>query len=165
MWKCTPLIFLFALIFSCSGENAPRENIDSAEDTTASVSIPTFDITGDFDVLFIRQENAFSFENGMKVLTVNDLSEKDTLAFRYNSLHSCEECHVEFQIWKNNKYVDLVRDTGFGGEIMYIPASLFLRSSKFGTPEYERLSIYLSVRQYHPVETGNKRFLFYLDMK
>lgn len=165
MWKFTGIPFLLTLLSACSGEIAPHENADSVIDSTSAIAIPTFDISGEFDVFFLNAENAFSSENGMKVLTTKDLSEDDTLLFRYNAVNDCQECHVEFQIWRNDKYVDLVRDTGFGGKKMLIPASRFLQASKFGTPEYERLSVYLSVRQYHPVETGNKRFLLYLELK
>jgi hypothetical protein len=165
MWKCVPIFFLFALVSACDGETAPQENIDSTEDTTVAVSVPAFDISGEFEVLFLKAHNEISFENGMKVLTIKDPVEDDTLFFQYKSANECKECHVEFQIWKNDQYVEVIRDTGFGAEKMFIPASVFLNSSKFGTPDYERLSVYLSVRQFHPVETGNKRFLFYLDLK
>lgn len=153
------------MLFSCSGKNGQPENADSANDTVTAVEIPQFDISGEFEVLFLKSENEISFENGMKLLTIKNLAEDDTLFFQYKAANDCEECRVEFQIWRNDKYAEVVRDTGFGSEKMFIPASVFLNASKFGSPEYERLSIYLSVRQYHPVETGNKRFLFYLDLK
>lgn len=165
MWKCTPLIFLLGLNVGCSGESTPHEKADSAKDTVATVEIPQFDLSGEFEAVFTGVSNDVTFENGMRVLTVKDLGKDDSLYFQYKTGNPCEECHVELQIWKNDKYVEVVRDTGFGMGGDYIPASLFIECSKFGTPEYERLSLYYSVRQYHPVETGNKRFLCYLELK
>jgi hypothetical protein len=165
MWKYASLFCFIFFLASCGGENTPHENSDSLHDTTSTISVPQFDISGELEVLMMHSQNQVSDEDGMRLLTASDVQETDSLWILYKAVNPCEECHLEYQIWRNDKYVEVVRDTGFGVGGKYIPASLLLEASKFGTPEYERLSVYLSVRQYHPVETGNKRFLFYLDLK
>ncbi len=163
MWKYA--LLLFALLVACSGENIPHENSDTVSDTSATVSIPQLDISGEFEAGFLKGETEMFFDKNLSTLSITDLQDDDSLYIRYKATFPCEECRVEFQIWRNDKYVEIVRDTGFGGEPVYIPASMLLEASKFGTPEYSELGIYMSVRQYHPVETGNKRFLFYVSLK
>jgi hypothetical protein len=153
------------VLVSCNGDTRSTVTADSVPNKVPTKPVPALDISGVVEALFIHAGGDVTDENGMQVLTVADLKEDDQLNIDYKATHTCEECHVEIQIWKNDKYVEVVRDTGFGTGKITIPASLFLECSKFSTPEYERLALYMSVRQYHPVETGNKRFLFYLDLK
>jgi hypothetical protein len=165
MWKYIPFLFLFVQLAGCSGEKDAHENSDSLKDTAKAVSIPQFDITGEFEAGFMKGETEKYFDKNLATIAVKDLQPDDSLYINYKAANPCEECRVEYQIWRNDKYVDLVRDTGFGGDPVYIPAKLLLEASKFGTPEYSELGIYMSVHQYHPVETGNKRFLFYVNLK
>lgn len=160
-----PVLLVFLLLSACSGENDPHEAYEPLPDTVNTTALPTFDISGPFEVGLLHGTTDNVYDNGILTCNIHDLQDDDTLWIKYIAANACEECRVETQLWRNDKYIDLVRDTGYGVTgYTRVPASLILKCSKFGTPEYEKLSFYLSVRQYHPVETGNKRFLFYLDV-
>lgn len=166
MLKYAPFLFLFVLTIGCGGENTPHAEVDTTiEIDSPAVAVPTFDISGEFEAGFVKAQSETFLDKNVVTLSAKDLQAGDSLYIHYKTANPCEECRVEYQIWRNDKYVDLVRDTGFGEHVVYIPASLLLESSKFGTPEYSELGIYMSVRQYHPIETGNKRFLFYISLK
>jgi len=167
MWKLLPLFFIILLMTSCDGVSLPHEDRDSMTDTaTTKAEVPTFDISGPFEVKLNNRLLDVVSVNGEPGITLKNVSEKDTLFISYSSALPCEECRLETQIWVAGKYTDLVRDTGYGtGAPTKIPCSLLINDSKFGTDEYSPVAFFLSVRQFHPVETGNKRFLFYLDLQ
>ncbi len=165
MLKIVPLLCFLPVLISCNGESEQHQNADSGKDTAIQIEVPQFDLGNEVEAVFIKGNTNSGFENGMKVISIENVKQDDSLYIMCKSAQHCEDCFAEYQIWRNDKYVDLIRDTGYGGERVFIPASLLLTASKFGTPEYQRLSIYVSVRQYKPVETGNKKFLFYIDLK
>jgi hypothetical protein len=167
MWKSLPSILFLLLFSSCNENTVESQSQDSMIDTSVQqINVPTFDISGKFEVRLNSDTLNIISVNGEPDLSLKNVSEKDTLYISYNSAIPCEECRLETQIWVAGKYTDLVRDTGYGvGAPTKIPCSLLLKDSKYGTSDYSPIALFLSVRQFHPVETGNKRFLFYIELE
>lgn len=158
MSKYIPFIILFLLVIGCGGENIPQQNQDASKDT-APAGVPQFDISASFNIRLNDQPLALTDSKEGPVVSVPHAKETDTLFIQYTAAVPCEECRLETQIWCDAKYKDLVRDTGYGtGHWTAIPVSrLHFDTAENGS---QNVALYLSVRQYHPVETGNKRFLF-----
>lgn len=144
----------------------PHEERASVEDSIQTVPVPTFDISGPYDVKLNDSRVEIVSVNGEPTVVLKNISDKDTLFIQYSASAPCEECRLETQLWVAGKYTELVRDTGYGvGPPTKIPCSLLIQTSKVGTAQYSNIALFLSVRQYHPVETGNKRFLFYIELE
>lgn len=165
MWKFL-ISFSGILLIACGDGKAPAVRSDSSRDTVADVIVPQFDISGSVEVSLPHGKVEKTTNNGTETYVLHDAQDNDSLLIKYITPVQCEECRLETQIWRNEKYVELVRDTGYGlGDYTRIPISMLKRCSQDGSPDYQELSLYLSVHQYHPVETGNKRFLFYLRIE
>lgn len=161
-----PLLLVVLLLSACGGENIPQRSADSMKDSTPAVQVPQFDISGNFNVRLNDSVITAYKDEGGPHYRVPDAQNSDTLYFQYEAATACEECRLETQIWCGGKYVDLVRDTGYGnGDWTKIPVSNLIQHSAYGTASATEIALYLSVRQYHPVETGNKRFLCYVDLE
>jgi hypothetical protein len=161
MRKCAPLLLVFALVIGCGSEQIQQPDIDSTPDSNAVVVVPQFDISGAFRIR-LNNEELQPGANGPDISILN-AKETDTLFLQYDAAVPCEECRLETQIWVDTKYKDLVRDTGYGtGKWTAIPLTRL--DFNADSNEAQNISFYLSVRQYHPVETGNKRFLFDLKL-
>lgn len=160
-----PIILFYAVILSgaqgCTGESAPQTSTDTTPDTMQTVALPQFDISGKY---YARLNNAVISDTASgDSFFIPNARETDTLFIQYTAATPCEECRLETQIWNDAKYKDIVRDTGYGtGHWTAIPLSQLKYNPESATQE---VSFYLSVRQYHPVETGNKRFLFNLKLE
>lgn len=164
MWKYISIYFLSILVLGCSADAGTVEGDTLTQDTNAVVSVPTFDISGPFKIKWNDQVlNTSNGDEGPFVSILN-ANENDTLYIQYSSQTPCEECRLETQIWVDSKYKDVVRDTGYGtGDWTRIPLSQLNYNPE--QTDGQSIAFYLSVRQYHPVETGNKRYLFNLKLK
>lgn len=164
MWKFLPIIFLYTLTLACGSQSYSDSGDTNVPDSGVIVSVPTFDISGPFKIKWNDQIlNTANGDDGPFVSILN-AKESDTLYIQYSAQTPCEECRLETQIWVDSKYKDVVRDTGYGtGNWTKIPLSRLNYNPE--QTDGQNIFFYLSVKQYHPVETGNKRFLFNLKLK
>jgi hypothetical protein len=160
MRNSIPVFIALLLLASCSGENAPQETTAAARDTVPA-AVPQFDISGKYTVRL--NDELISDTATSDFFSLRDAKETDTLYIRYAAAEPCAECRLETQIWMDAKYKDVVRDTGYGMEKWTAIPLARLRYD--ATALKQQIALYLSVRQYHPVETGNKRFLFNLEVE